>query len=179
MELAGQGGTNNYRQLADEISAVLQSAAETAERMLEEGRAEATRLAEEAEAERRLACAEGRRIIDEARMEADMMGAEAEWQAQEIIAQAKRAAAERVAGADARLAEVERAETRVLDRLAGVGQVLADSLAALREGAADTAAAAAAAAAASAPTTVEAGPADETPSAKVYFVEFPPATAEP
>ena len=59
--------------------------------------------------------------------------AEAEWQSQEIVAQARRTAAERLAGADTRLAEVEQAESRVLDRLAGVGQTVADSLAALRE----------------------------------------------
>ena len=62
-------------------------------------------------------------------MEADMIRAEAEWQAQEIIAQARRHAAERIAGADSRLAELNQAENRVMDRLAGVGQVLAEALA--------------------------------------------------
>jgi len=63
----------------------------------------------------------------------------------------------------------------VLDRLAGVGQVLADALAALRNGAAETAAASA-----GEPYEPQL-PADdpEAPSAKVYFVEFPPAAAPP
>ena len=94
MELAGHG----YRQLAEEIGQVLQAAAETAEKMQEEGRAEATRIRAEAEAELRNAYAEGRRILDEARMEADMVRAEAEWQSQEILAQARRQAAERLTG---------------------------------------------------------------------------------
>jgi hypothetical protein len=174
MELAaGQGG---YRQLAEEIGEVLQAAAETAEKMQEEARADADRIRGEAEAERRNACAEGRRILDEARMEADMVRAEAEWQAQEIIAQARRQATERAASAEARLTEAHRAELGVLDRLAGVGQLLADALASLREGAADVAAG---------PPPIEPMPvprhavddADDDadrPGAKVYFVEFPP-----
>jgi F0F1-type ATP synthase membrane subunit b/b' len=162
MEMAGQG---TYRQLAEEIGEVLQAAAETAEKMVEDARAEALRIQGEAEAERRVAFAESRRILDDARMESDMMRAEAEWQAQEIIAQARRHAAERMAGADARLADLEKAETRVIDRLAGVGQVLADTMASLREGPAI------ADIAASAPTTVD------PPTAKVFFVEFPPAEA--
>ncbi len=172
MEMAGQG---NYRQLAEEIGEVLQAAAETAEKMVEDARAEAARIQGEAEAERRVAFAESRRIIDDARMESDMMRAEADWQAQEIIAQARRHAAERMAGADVRLADLEKAETRVMDRLAGVGQVLADAMASLREGPAI------ADIASSAPTTVDPVPdlADH-PTAKVYFVEFPPmAGSEP
>lgn len=172
MELAGQG---NYRQLAEEIGEVLQAAAETAEKMVEDARAEAARIQGEGETERRVAFAESRRIIDEARMESDMMRAEAEWQAQEIIAQARRHAAERMAGADIRLAELEKAETRVMDRLAGVGQVLSDAMASLREGPA------VADIASSPPTTVDPvpDPADH-PTAKVYFVEFPPmAGSEP
>jgi hypothetical protein len=176
MELAaGQGG---YRQLAEEIGEVLQAAAETAEKMQEEARADAARIRAEAEGERRTACAEGRRILDEARMEADMVRAEAEWQAQEIIAQARRQATERAASTEARLNEAQRAQLRVLDRLAGVGQVLADALATLREGADEVAAP---------PPPIETMPvprhaADDDdddadadrPSAKVYFVEFPP-----
>jgi hypothetical protein len=166
MEMAGQG---NYRQLAEEIGEVLQAAAETAEKMVEDARAEAARIQGEAEAERRVAFAESRRIIDDARMESDMMRAEAEWQAQEIIAQARRHAAERMAGADIRLADLEKAETRVMDRLAGVGQVLADAMASLREGPAI-------ADIASSPATMADPVPDDSdlPSAKVYFVEFPP-----
>jgi cell division septum initiation protein DivIVA len=127
-------GQANYKQLAEEIGEVLQAAAETAEKMLEEARAEAARIRGDAEGDRRRAYADGRRILDEARMEADMIRAEAEWQAQEIIAQARRQAGERLAGADIRLAELAQVESRVIDRLAGVGQLLADALAALREG---------------------------------------------
>jgi hypothetical protein len=180
MELAG--GQSNYRQLAEEIGEVLQAAAETAEKMQEDAHGEAARIRAEAEAELRAAYAEGRRVLDEARMEADMLRAEAEWQGQEIIAQARRHAAERQAGADSRLADLERVENRVLDRLAGVGQVLADSLATLREGPAigDIAAT---------PATMSADAADpananaddagadddgDHPTGKVYFVEFPP-----
>jgi hypothetical protein len=166
------GGHGNYRQLAEEIGAVLQAAAETAEKMQDDARAEAARIRAEAEAEHRMACAEGRRILDEARMEADMVRAEAEWQSQEIIAQARRRAAERLAGADGRLADVEKAESRVIDRLAGVGQVLADALAALREAPVEAAAARAAAEAAE---EAVAGDEADHPTAKVYFVEFPPA----
>jgi hypothetical protein len=163
--------------LAEEIGAVLQAAAETAEKMQEDARLQAERLQGEADEQLRTACAEARRILDEARMEADMVRAEAEWQAQEIVAHARRQAAERIAGADTRLAEVEKIEGRVLDRLAGVGQVLADSLAVLRSGAAE---AAAAAAEPYEPYEPEL-PSDDadTPSAKVYFVEFPPAGADP
>jgi hypothetical protein len=158
-ELAGQG---SYRQLAEEIGTVLQAAAETAEKMQDDARAQAARVRDEAEEQLRTACSEARRILDEARMEADMVRAEAEWQSQEIIAQARRTAAEHLAGADTRLADVEQAESRVIDRLAGVGQVLAESLAALRRPADTTAAA-------------EAAPDDtDSPTAKVYFVEFPP-----
>ncbi len=106
-------------------------------------------------------------------MEADMVRAEAEWQSQEIIAQGRRQAAERLAGADARQADLEKAESRVIDRLAGVGQVLADALAALREAPGDAAAARAAAEAAEA--AAAAGDDVDQPTAKVYFVEFPPA----
>jgi len=142
MELAGQG---SYRQLAEEIGAVLQAAAETAEKMQDDARSEAARLRAEAEAEVRTAYEEGRRILDEAR----------------------RQSAERLAGADNRLAEVEKAESRVIDRLAGVGQVLADAMAALRERPADTAAALH-------PEAPSGNDADS-PTAKVYFVEFPAA----
>src|SRR5256885_6495942 len=107
MELAGQG---SYRQLAEEIGAVLQAAAETAEKMQDDARSEAARLRAEAEAEVRTAYEEGRRILDEARMEADMVRAEAEWQAQEIIAQAPRPAGERLAGAHPPPAHVGKAE---------------------------------------------------------------------
>jgi vacuolar-type H+-ATPase subunit E/Vma4 len=170
METAGQA---SYRQLAQEIGEVLQAAAETAEKMQDDARIEAARIRAEAEADRRSAYAEGRRILDEARMEADMVRAEAEWQAQELIAQARRQAAERLASADTRLTDLTQAESRVVDRLAGVGQVLSDALAALREGAGTSAA----------PSTLPAcagAPADNTdqadhPTAKVYFVEFPPA----
>ena len=171
MELAGHG---SYRQLAEEIGGVLQAAAETAEKMQDDARADAARIRAEAEAEHRTACAEGRRILDDARMEADMMRAEAEWQAQEILAQARRLAAERVAGADSRLAEVEKAESRVLDRLAGVGQVLADAMASLREGQRETASVSSASEIA-VPDIPAADDDNDRPSAKVYFVEFPPA----
>lgn len=171
IEHAGQ----SYRQLADEIGAVLQAAAETAEKIQSEAHAEAARLRAAAEADRRAACEEGRRILDEARMEADMVRAEAAWQAQETLAQARRQAGERLAGADARLAEMELAQNRVLDRLAGVSQVLADALATLRESPAGAGPSAAAAAAAAAADDDDA----DTPSAKVYFVEFPPAAAQP
>jgi ElaB/YqjD/DUF883 family membrane-anchored ribosome-binding protein len=165
-ELAGQG---SYRQLAEEIGAVLQAAAETAEKMQDDARAQAARVRDEAEEQLRTACTEARRILDEARMEADMVRAEAEWQSQEIIAQARRTAAEHLAGADTRLAEADQAESRVIDRLAGVGQVLAESLAALRRPADTTAAAAPGF------QTAEAVPDDtDSPTAKVYFVEFPP-----
>lgn len=166
MEMAGQG---NYKQLAEEIGEVLQAAAETAEKMLEDARGEAARIRGEAETDRRSAYAEGRRILDEARMEADMVRAEAEWQAQEIIAQARRQAAERIEGADNRLAEMAQAETRVMDRLAGVGQVLADALASLREGPSIPATS-------GSPIEVPDVPEEDPdrPSAKVYFVEFPP-----
>jgi hypothetical protein len=167
-ELAGQG---SYRQLAEEIGAVLQAAAETGEKMQDDARAQAARVRDEAEEQLRTACTEARRILDEARMEADMVRAEAEWQSQEIVAQARRTAAEHLTGADTRLAEAEQAESRVIDRLAGVGQVLAESLAALRRPA-DTTAAAAVAPGFDTAGTV----ADDTdsPTAKVYFVEFPP-----
>ena len=65
-------------------------------------------------------------------MEADMLRAEAQWQSQEVLAQARRQAAERMTGANTRLANLEQAESRVLDRLAGVGQFLADTLATIR-----------------------------------------------
>jgi hypothetical protein len=172
MELAGQG--HNYRQLAEEIGEVLQAAAETAEKMQEDARAEAARIRAEADDELRVVCAEGRRILDDARMEADMLRAEAEWQAQEVIAQARRHAAERMAGADTRLGDLEKAETRVMDRLAGVGQVLSDAMARLREGPAI------ADIAGSAPTMPdpESAEYDDRPDAKVFFVEFPPAAVE-
>lgn len=165
MEMAGQA---NYRQLAEEIGEVLQAAAETAEKMLEEARGEATRIRGEAEADRRSAYAEGRRILDEARMEADMVRAEAEWQAQEIIAQARRQAADQLASADTRLTELAQAQNRVMDRLAGVGQVLADAMAALRAGPPIPAPSEIAL-----PAIPEEDP--DRPSGKVYFVEFPPA----
>lgn len=176
MELVGQA---NYRQLAEEIGEVLQAAAETADKMLEDARAEAAGIRAAAEAERRSGYAEGRRILDEARMEADMTRAEAEWQAQEIIAQARRHAAERIAGADTRLAELTQTEHRVMDHLAGVGQMLAEALATLRDGSSNGAAPASSLVFAD-PTTVpntDAADADvnaDRPSAKVYFVEFPP-----
>lgn len=167
IEHAGQ----SYRALADEIGAVLQAAAETAEKMQGDAQAEAARLRAGAEAEVRTACEEGRRILDEARMEADMVRAEAEWQAQEILAQARRQAAERLAGADARLVEMEQAQNRVLDRLAGVSQVLADALGTLRESPAGTGSPPDQAADDEEPDDAD------TPTAKVYFVEFPPAAA--
>jgi hypothetical protein len=172
MELAGQG---SYRQLAEEIGEVLSAAAETAEKMQEDARVEAARIRASAEADRRNAYADGRRILDEARMEA-----EAEWQAQEIVAQARRQAAERMAGADTRIAEMTKTENEVMDQLARVAQMLAESMATLRQRAAD---------AAETPSTMtfsdpevperdaetDAVEADE-PTAKVYFVEFPPMT---
>ena len=170
MELAGQG---NYRQLAEEIGEVLQAAAETAEKMQEDARVEAARIRAEAEAELRIAYAEGRRILDDARMEADMLRAEAEWQAQEIIAQARRHAAERMAGADTRLADLEKAESRVLDRLAGVGQVLADTLATLREGRRRQRCLLADDRRPRRPRRRRRRRRDQ-PTGKVYFVEFPP-----
>jgi vacuolar-type H+-ATPase subunit E/Vma4 len=176
MELAGHG----YRQLAEEIGEVLQAAAETAEKMQEDARAEAARIREEAEAELRTAYAEGRRILDEARMEADMVRAEAEWQSQEVLAQARRQAAERMAGANTRLNDIELAEARVLDRLAGVGQILSDTMAVLRDSERDTALTPSDV---DVPGTPEGWSADddaEGPSAKVYFVEFPtPAPPAP
>jgi multidrug efflux pump subunit AcrA (membrane-fusion protein) len=170
MELAG----GSYRQLADEIGEVLQAAAETAEKMQEEGRADAARIRAEAEAELRTAYAEGRRILDEARIEADMLRAEAEWQSQEILAQARRQAAERMTGANTRLANVEQAESRVLDRLAGVGQLLADTLATLREGQREAAAAATSPDIEIPEVPAVADDSADQPTAKVYFVEFPP-----
>jgi hypothetical protein len=177
MELAG--GQANYRQLAEEIGEVLQAAAGTAEKMQEDARAEAARIRAEAEAELRVAYTEGRRVIDEARMESDMLRAEAEWQSQEIVAQARRHAAERMADADNRLAELQKVESRVLDRLAGVGQVLADALAGLREG--PTISDIAVSPPMAAGTDAEAADgADDRPPGKVYFVEFPPyATPAP
>ena len=180
MDMAGQA---NYRQLAEEIGEVLQAAAETADKMLEDARTEAAGIRAAAEAERRSGYAEGRRILDEARMEADMTRAEAEWQAQEIIAQARRHAAERIAGADTRLAELTQAENRVMDHLAGVGQVLAEALATLRDSSSDGATPPSSLTFAD-PTTVpnaDAGAdADaDRPSAKVYFVEFPPLPVDP
>ena len=170
MELAGNG----YRQLAEEIGEVLQAAAETAEKMQEEARAEAARIREQAEAELRTAYAEGRRILDEARMEADMVRAEAEWQSQEVLAQARRQAAERMAGANTRLAGIEQAEAEVLDRLAGVGQLLADTMATLREGQRNTAPIPAEVDVPDVPLMADDDGSPDQPSAKVYFVEFPP-----
>ena len=178
MELAGQ---MSYRQLAEEIGEVLQAAAETAEKMQEDARAEADRIRAGAEVELRNAYAEGRRILDEARMEADMLRAEAQWQSQEVIAQARRQAAERMTGANTRLADLEQAESRVLDRLAGVGQLVADTLATLREGQREAAAASRTCDMPEIPEIPEipqdADDVDDSadrPSAKVYFVEFPP-----
>jgi hypothetical protein len=175
MELVGQG--NNYRQLAEEIGEVLQAAAETAEKMQDDARVDAARIRAEAEADRRSAYADGRRILDEARMEADMVRAEAEWQAQELIAQARRQAAERIAGADTRLAELNQAENRVMDHLAGVGQVLAEAMAVLRDGSSDSAVRASAPASGESadPAASDADDEADHPTAKVYFVEFPPA----
>jgi len=170
MELAGQG----YRQLAEEIGEVLQAAAETAEKMQDEARAEADRIRAQADVELRAAYAEGRRILDEARMEADMVRAEAEWQSQEILAQARRQAAERLSGANTRLTDIEGAEARVLDRLASVGQLLADTMATLRQSQRETALISPEI---EIPAIPESGTADDSadqPSAKVYFVEFPP-----
>ena len=172
MELAG--GQSNYRQLAEEIGEVLQAAAGTAEKMQEDARLEAARIRAEAEAELRVAYAEGRRVLEEARMEADMLRAEAEWQGQEIIAQARRHAAERTAGVDSRMADLEQVENRVLDRLAGVGQVLADSLARLREGPAVGDIAASPAMPADLPDPDGADDDGDHPTGRVYFVEFPP-----
>lgn len=168
MELAGHG----YRQLAEEIGEVLQAAAETAEKMQDEARAEAGRIREQAEAELRLAYAEGRRILEEARMEADMVRAEAEWQSQEVLAQARRQAAERMAGANTRLIGIEQAEAQVLDRLAGVGQLLADTMATLREGQRNAAPILPDVDVPDVPRMDDDTP--DQPSAKVYFVEFPP-----
>jgi len=173
MELAG----HSYRQLAEEIGEVLQAAAETAEKMQDEARLEAERIRAAAEAELRTAYAEGRRILEEARMEADMLRAEAEWQSQEVLAQARRQAAERMAGANTRLTEIEQAETRLLDRLAGVGQLLADTMATLREGQREAALVSPAEVQVPEIPEMPEEEADETadrPSAKVYFVEFPP-----
>ena len=171
MELAGQG---SYRQLADEIGEVLQAAAETAEKMQEEARSEAARIRAEADADLRTAYAEGRRILDEARMEADLLRAEAEWQSQEILAQARRQAAERMTGADTRLAAVEQAESRVLDRLAGVGQLLAETMATLRESQREAAAASTEIDIPDIPAADDDEDSADEPTAKVYFVEFPP-----
>lgn len=171
MEMAGQAG---YKQLAAEIGEVLHAAAETAEKMLEDARNEADRIRAEAEGDRRNAYTEGRHILDDARMEADMVRAEAEWQAQEIIAQARRQAAERIAGADTRLADLAQAEIHVMDRLAGVGQVLADAMAALRAG---PPLPAPSQGSIEVPTVPEEDP--DRPSGKVYFVEFPPMAADP
>lgn len=178
MDLAGQV---SYRQLAEEIGEVLQAAAETAEKMQEEARGDADRIRAEAEAELRNAYAEGRRILEEARMEADMLRAEAQWQSQEVLAQARRQAAERMTGANTRLANLEQAESRVLDRLAGVGQFLADTLATIREGQREAAAAIASGDLPEIPEVPEhVGDIDDgdddadQPSGKVYFVEFPP-----
>jgi hypothetical protein len=66
---------------------------------------------------------------------------------------------------------MELAQNRVLDRLAGVSQVLADALATLRESPAGTGGSAIADAADEAEA--------DTPTAKVYFVEFPPPAPEP
>lgn len=176
MELAGQG---SYRQLAEEIGEVLSAAAETAEKMQEDARVEAARIRASAEADRRNAYADGRRILDEARMEADMVRAEAEWQAQEIVAQARRQAAERMAGADTRIADLAKAEDEVMGHLAQVAQMLAESMATLRQSAADTAETASTMTFADPvvperdPETNAAAEADE-PTGKVYFVEFPP-----
>jgi hypothetical protein len=171
-------GQVSYRQLAEEIGGVLQSAAETAEKMQEDARAEADRIRAEAEAELRNAYAEGRRILEEARMEADMLRAEAQWQSQEVLAQARRQAAERMTGANARLANLEQAESRVLDRLAGVGQFLADTLATIRDGQREAAAAIADGSLPEIPEVPvdvdDADGGDDQPIGKVYFVEFPP-----
>ena len=179
MDLAGQV---SYRQLAEEIGEVLQAAAETAEKMQEEARGDADRIRAEAEAELRNAYAEGRRILEEARMEADMLRAEAQWQSQEVLAQARRQAAESMTGANTRLANLEQAESRVLDRLAGVGQFLADTLATIREGQREAAAAIAGGdflpeipEVPKHVSDVDDGDDDaDQPSGKVYFVEFPP-----
>lgn len=171
METVGQA---NYRQLAEEIGEVLQAAAETAEKMLEDAREEAARIRAAAEAERRSGYAEGRRILDEARMEADMTRAEAEWQAQEIVAQARHQAAERISGADTRIAELTQTETRVMDRLAGVGQLLAEAMATLRDGSSDRSAPASSTFADPTIPDADADTDADQPTAKVYFVEFPP-----
>lgn len=181
MDLSGQV---SYRQLAEEIGEVLQAAAETAEKMQEEARAEADRIRADAEVELRNAYAEGRRILEEARMEADMLRAEAQWQSQEVLAQARRQAAERMTGANTRLATLEQAESRVLDRLAGVGQLLADTLATIREGQRETAAAIADGDVPEIPEIPEipvhvddvddVDDSADQPIGKVYFVEFPP-----
>ena len=170
MELAGHG----YRQLAEEIGEVLQAAAETAEKMQDEARAEAARIRADAEAELRIAYAEGLRILDEARMEADLVRAEAEWQSQEVLAQARRQAAERMSGANTRLADIEQAEAQVLDRLAGVGQLLADTMATLREGQRNTVPVSLDVDIPDMPQRAADDDSADQPSAKVYFVEFPP-----
>jgi hypothetical protein len=176
MEMAGHG----YRQLAEEIGEVLQAAAETAEKMQDEARAEADRIRARADAELRNAYAEGRRILDEARMEADMVRAEAEWQSQEILAQARRQANERLTGANTRLADIGQAEARVLERLAGVGQLVADTMATLRESQRETALASPDVEIPAVPEHDTAEDSADQPSAKVYFVEFPPpAPREP
>ena len=111
-----------------------------------------------------------------------MLRAEAEWQTQEVLAQARRQAAERMSGANSRLANLEQAEARVLDRLAAVGQLIADTMASIREGRSEAAAVAGAAMAEieipEIPEITDDGDdrADQ-PSAKVYFVEFPPPAA--
>ena len=115
-------------------------------------------------------------------MEADMLRAEAQWQSQEVLAQARRQAAERMTGANTRLANLEQAESRVLDRLAGVGQFLADTLATIREGQREAAAAIAGGdllpeipEVPEHVSDVDDGDDDaDQPSGKVYFVEFPP-----
>ena len=171
MDLSGQV---SYRQLAEEIGEVLQAAAETAEKMQEEARVEADRIRAQAEAELRTAYAEGRRILDEARMEADMVRAEAEWQSQEVLAQARRQAAERMAGATTRLAGIEQAEAQVLDRLASVGQLVADTMANLREGRRNSAPIPPDVDIPEVPLLAADDDSADQPSAKVYFVEFPP-----
>ena len=183
MDLAGQV---SYRQLAEEIGEVLQAAAETAEKMQQDARIDADRIRAEAEAELRNAYAEARRILDEARMEADMLRAEAQWQSHDVLAQARRQAAEKMHGANTRLANLEQAESRVLDRLAGVGQFLADTLATIREGQREAAAALASGDLPAIPEVPEHtvdvavdhaddGDDDADQSGgKVYFVEFPP-----
>jgi hypothetical protein len=83
-----------------------------------------------------------------------------------------------MAGANTRLAELEQAETRVLDRLAGVGQLLADTMATLREGQREAAVPFTDCDIPEVPemadTTDDGDDRADQPSAKVYFVEFPP-----